>query len=99
LPRQHAPSRAQIGGDKMHWIIKSARSLLLLVPVLAVASPTFADDNPAPPGRDPTLSDSQEPGSVIVFPKFARGTQTVDGVVLPATEVEVGVVCPNGAIC
>ena len=89
----------------MHWVIKCARSLLLLMPAFAMAMPTLAQERvPTPaaeqtPGRDPRLSDSQEPGSVIVFPKFARGTQTVGGVVLPATEVEVGVVCPNGAIC
>lgn len=80
----------------MQWITKCARTLLFLVPVLAFATPTFAQQ---PGGRDPTLSDSQEPGSVIVFPKFVRGTQTVDGVVVPSTEIEVGVVCPIGAIC
>ena len=49
--------------------------------------------------RDPKLSDSQEPGSVIVFPKFIRGTVTVDGVVTPATEIEISVLCPKGASC
>ncbi|HZC96955.1 MAG TPA: hypothetical protein VE267_12645 [Bradyrhizobium sp.] len=81
----------------MHWITKCARTLLLLVPVLAFATPTFAQDTPV--GRDPRLSDSQEPGSVIVFPKFVRGTQTLDGVVVPSTEIEVAVVCPIGAVC
>jgi hypothetical protein len=42
------------------------------------------------------LGDSQEPGSIIVFPKFIRGTQNVDGVRLPSTEIEVGIVCPAG---
>jgi hypothetical protein len=51
--------------------------------------PAFAQD------RDPTLSDSQEPGSVIVFPKFIRGTVTVDGVVTPQTEIEYTVQCPT----
>jgi hypothetical protein len=82
----------------MHWMTKCGRGLLLLLPALAFATATLAQDQ-TPVGRDPTLSDSQEPGSVIVFPKFVRGTQTVDGVVLPATEIEVGVVCPNGATC
>jgi hypothetical protein len=45
------------------------------------------------------LSDSQEPGSVIVFPKFIRGTVTVDGVATPQTEIEIGAVCPKGATC
>jgi len=46
--------------------------------------------------RAPTLGDSQEPGSVIVFPKFVRGTVNVDGAATPQTEIEVGVVCPAG---
>jgi hypothetical protein len=77
----------------MHWTIKCARFLLLLVPALGLATPTFAQV------RDTRLSDSQEAGSVIVFPKFIRGTVTVDGVVTPSTEIEVGVVCPAGVTC
>ena len=73
----------------MHWTIKRARSLLLLIPALALAMPAYAND------RDPTLSDSQEPGSVIVFPKFIRGTVTVDGVATPQTEIEYTVQCPT----
>jgi len=49
--------------------------------------------------RDPRLADSQQPGSVIVFPKFIRGFVTPDGVLTPATEFEVGVVCPKGVVC
>jgi hypothetical protein len=78
----------------MHWTIKCARSLLLLMPALALAMPAFAQD------RDPRLSDSQEPGSVIVFPKFITGTVTLpEGGTAPATELEVGIVCPVGATC
>jgi hypothetical protein len=73
----------------MHWTIKRARSLLLLIPAFALAMPAYAND------RDPTLSDSQEPGSVIVFPKFIRGTVTVDGVATPQTEIEYTVQCPT----
>jgi len=65
---------------------------LLLIPALALAMPALA-------ANDPRLSDSQEPGSVIVFPKFIRnGTVTTfgDGAVLPRTEIEIGVVCPPG---
>src|ERR1700757_5160959 len=72
------------------WM-KCARFMLLLVPTLALAMPGFAQV------RDATLLDSQEPGSVIVFPKFLTGTLVVDGVTLPATEIEVGIVCPRGA--
>src|ERR1700730_11676891 len=67
---------------------------LLLIPALALAMPASAQVRPG------TLSDSQEPGSVIVFPKFVRGTVTLpEGGTAPATEIEIGVVCPKGAIC
>jgi hypothetical protein len=66
--------------------------MLPMVPALALATPAFAYDAPA-------LNDSQEPGSAIVFPKFMKGTQVVDGFVLPSTEIEVGVVCPIGQTC
>lgn len=78
----------------MHWTKRCARTLLLLMPALALAMPAFAQD------RDPRLSDSQEPGSVIVFPKFIAGTVRLpEGGTAPATELEVGVVCPVGATC
>ena len=45
--------------------------------------------------RDPTLADSQEPGSYIVFPKFVNAPAvSVDGAMLPRTEIEIGVVNP-----
>jgi hypothetical protein len=47
--------------------------------------------------RSSLLADPTEPGSVIVFPKFIRGSVTVDGVpAQPRTEFSVGVVCPPG---
>ena len=46
------------------------------------------------------MSDSQEPGSVIVFPKFIQGTVSLpEGPVAPITELEIGVVCPKGVVC
>jgi hypothetical protein len=42
--------------------------------------------------RDPALNDSQVPGSLIVFPKFIRGT-TATGE--PLSEFEISVVCPK----
>jgi hypothetical protein len=46
--------------------------------------------------RNPLLSDSEEPGSVIVFPKFIRGVVTPpNDSITPKTEFEVGVVCPK----
>jgi hypothetical protein len=43
-------------------------------------------------------SASEEPGSVVVFPKFLRGLVVVDGVSLPQTEIEVGIVCPHHTV-
>jgi hypothetical protein len=46
------------------------------------------------------LNDSQEPGSVLVFPKFIQGSVvTPDQGTLPATEFEISVTCPVGATC
>src|SRR5262249_6940879 len=49
------------------------------------------------------LSDSEEPGSVIVFPKFLQGSVSLlaseGSPVAPITELEIGVVCPKTAIC
>jgi hypothetical protein len=79
----------------MHWTRKFARSLLLLMPALALAMPAFATV-----GRDPKLSDSQEAGSVIVFPKFMKGTVALpEGGTAPASELEIGIVCPVGVVC
>jgi len=79
----------------MRFIIKSA---LLALPALALATQAFA----ATPVRDPGLSDSQEPGSVIIFPKFINAARVhVDpsasapaGIAVPRTEIEVGAICP-----
>jgi len=66
---------------------------LALLPALAVATPALALN---PPG----LSDSQQPGSVIVFPKFIAGQVHVDGntFTVPQTEIELGAVCPPAFI-
>src|SRR5207245_503984 len=59
---------------------------------VAVAAPVAAWPN-----------DSQQPGSVLVFPKFIRGTFTdapVTGqAALARTELEISVRCPKGASC
>jgi hypothetical protein len=47
----------------------------------------------------PTLRSSDVAGSVIVFPKFLKGSVLVDGVMSPQTEIEVEARCPNGATC
>ena len=78
----------------MKFKIKGARLAMLLVPALALAAPALAQVRP------PTLSDSQEPGSVIVFPKFIKGTVALpEGGTAPVTELEIGVVCPKRVIC
>ena len=82
----------------MRFKVKGARLAMLLVPALALAAPAFAQVGPTPP-RPAGLSDSQEPGSVIVFPKFIQGTVSVDGVTEPRSELEIGVLCPKGQIC
>ena len=55
----------------MHWMIRYARFLLFLVPAIGLAMPAFAQ------ARSPLLNDSQEAGSVIVFPKFIQGAVMV----------------------
>jgi hypothetical protein len=45
------------------------------------------------------LNDSQEPGSVLVFPKFLRGAVTTEQGNLARTEIEISVTCPSGVTC
>jgi hypothetical protein len=73
--------------------MKRAAFLLLLGVALGPAMPSLAQ---APEAKS---SASEEPGSVIVFPKFAKGTVVVDGVTRPQTEIEVRARCPSGATC
>ena len=73
--------------------ITLAGATFLLIAFAMAGPPACAQE------RDVRLADSQEPGSVIVFPKFIRGFVAPDGVPTPRTEFEVGVVCPKGALC
>jgi hypothetical protein len=73
--------------------MKCSRILLLVIASLALATPTLAQVPPS------TSGDPGEAGSVVVFPKFLKGMVAVDGVMTPATEIEVGLVCPKGATC
>jgi hypothetical protein len=78
----------------MKFTIKAARLARLLVPMLALAAPVFAQV------RAPTLSDATEPGSVIVFPIFINGSAPLpEGGAAPATELEIAVICPKGVGC
>jgi hypothetical protein len=75
----------------MKFITKWA---LALVPGLALATPALAL---APADQ----ADLMQPGSVIVFPKFINmpAVHVDGGLLMPRTEIEVGVVCPVGASC
>ena len=59
--------------------------------VLGVIGASVASAQP-----DPTLTNSEFPGSLIVFPKFHAG---LIGNGLAQTTFEIGVVCPDGAVC
>jgi hypothetical protein len=67
------------------------RTLFGAVILLGLTTPAFATG---------ILNDSEAPGSVLVFPKFLRGTVvTADQGTLPATQIEISVTCPKGALC
>jgi hypothetical protein len=69
----------------MKFMIKGA---LPLMPMLALATSAFAQARPV------GLADSQEPGSVIIFPKFINMPSViVDGVAATRTEIEIGAIC------
>ena len=72
--------------------MKGAAFFLLLGLALGPAMPTFAQ---AP---EPSSSASEEPGSVVVFPKFIKGMVTVDGVTRPQTEIKIQVGCPKSSV-
>jgi hypothetical protein len=79
----------------MRFKIKGTRLAVLLAPALAMAMPALANT------ASSVLSDATEPGSVIVFPKFINGEAYIlpESVPAPATELEIGVVCPKGVTC
>src|SRR5262245_8402173 len=79
---------------RTNFFSKHTRSLLFLMPALALASPAFAYEPPTS-----GLTDPSAPGSVIVFPKYVKGTVSVGGAPTEKTEIEVGVVCPQGVTC
>ena len=78
----------------MKFKLRGAQLAAVLVPALALAAPAFAQV------VRPVLNDATEPGSVIVFPKFINGSVGLpEGGLAPATELEIGVVCPKGVTC
>jgi hypothetical protein len=62
--------------------------LLLLMPVLLLAAPAFAED-----------AAFSLAGSVLVFAKFIRGSVAVDSMMMPATEISIHVACPPDLPC
>jgi hypothetical protein len=78
----------------MKFKIRGGRLAMLLVSALVLAAPTLAQIRPT------TLSDPQEPGSVIVFPKFVQGTVALpEGGTTPISVLKISVVCPKGVTC
>ena len=78
----------------MKFKIRGGRLAMLLVSALVLAAPTLAQVRPT------TLSDPQEPGSVIVFPKFVQGTVALpEGGTTPISVLKISVVCPKGVTC
>ena len=72
--------------------LKYAWLALLLVPGLTIAQASVV--------RAATLSNSQEPGSVLVFPYFQTGTVIeFSNLPEPKTEIHIGVTCPTGITC
>jgi hypothetical protein len=66
----------------------------LIMTTLTLATPALAQVRPM------TLSDSQQPGSVIVFPKFVQGTVVLpEGGTTPISVLKIGIVCPKGVVC
>jgi len=70
--------------------MKGLRALVLVGLALVVAAPTVVW------GQAVMLNDSEEPGSVIVFPKFLTGTvDNGDGTLSPRSDFEISVTCPT----
>src|SRR6266404_2245984 len=76
---------------KVWWVVAFIFDLLNLGTVAPAAAGVPVVDRGA-------LNDSQEPGSVLVFPKFRSGTvNTPDQGTIPITEFEISVACPKGS--
>ena len=82
-----------MSGGQTREAIKFLTKCSLLVMTLATVAPAFA----LPPAG---LSDSGQPGNVIIYPKFVNmPAVNVDGNVVPRTEIEIGAICPVGNVC
>ena len=77
----------------MKTLMRGPGPLVLLMAALGIAAPSLAQ---AP---DAASGEPQEPGSVIVFPKFVKGSVAVEGETSAQTEINVGARCPRDATC
>jgi hypothetical protein len=77
----------------MKLMVKGAGLVALLMAVLVIRAPAIAL------AAKPTVNAAEAAGSVIVFPKFLKGTVVADGVTSARTEIEIDARCPNGATC
>src|SRR5215472_5143327 len=73
--------------------MKGAAFFLPLALALGTTMASFAQAQQSISGT------SEVAGSVLVFPKFVKGSVAVDGATRPQTEIEVHVGCPSGATC
>jgi hypothetical protein len=89
--------------------IPKATLILSIVLAFAAVAPLSATNNP-PPGQGPDpviLSNSQEPGSFLVWPLFEYGTTStpsddpygITTPTVPNTEFSISVSCPTGTSC
>jgi len=77
----------------MKIVIRCAGFFLLLTMALESAMPSFAQT------PETTAGALEQAGSVIVFPKFVKGTLEVDGVPKARTEIEIQARCPSNTTC
>src|SRR5262245_40444331 len=96
--RYQLEHRAEFSGRKENPGMRRATIIPIVLTGVAFLCVAFANSTMAQV-RNPRLADAQQPGSVIVFPKFISGFVPVDGVAIPSTEFKVGVVCPKGLTC
>src|SRR5262249_45096408 len=82
-----------MSGGQTREAIKFLTKCTLLVLALATVAPAFALPRAG-------LSDSAQPGNVIIYPKFVNmPAVNVDGNVVPRTEIEIGAICPPADVC
>src|SRR5580700_8269900 len=88
------------GGQAMHTFKQSILGLAVVMPAMALAPAQAGASQVLDCASSLTcLSDSSEPGSIIVYQKFQRGFVTIDAnapgqSIQPRTLIKLGAVCP-----